>query len=119
MSLASLSLRPKWKTPRFILYTAIVSFILCCLFWFGSELFFEMGEATLGPGEEDDEMWLHYLSYACDDIAIGTGYLSMTLLGCWVMALGVDKLDQLVWLAASDDDRQEIIDNHQKNENNA
>ena len=109
MTRLSLKDRPPLKIVSWLKWLAIIAFISAFIFiiaglitgYFYMEIPSEdetATEALLGALSTTFENFGYYL--------ISTGFYGLVL---WLASNAVDRLDQLVWLSASDEDRREII----------
>ena len=105
----SLADRPKWWLPRVMKWLAILAFVIGGVFiifgliagYFYMEIPSEdesVKEALYGALSTTFENSGYYL--------ILTGFYGLIL---WLASKAVDKVDQLVWLNASDEDRDFIL----------
>lgn len=109
-----LSDRPKWWAVRVFkvlsLFTAAFALIaLIVIFVFTTFEVFDV-MALSGAEESGSELILYFLDEA---VWLSLGLLFYALI-FWFLSLAIDKLDQLVWLNASQEDRSEILQKRKK-----
>ena len=113
-----LSDRPKWWLPRLFKWLAIISAGIGLVTWLMSAWLYSMvsfDSAALSEGGEELqetflEMSANFLEEA-STLLFDTVFIVAFL---WLLAIAVDKLDQLVWLNATVEDRAEIIQKRKK-----
>ena len=112
-----LSDRPKWWVPRLMKWAAIIAAVFTVLFFVVSIVIasFEVFD-VMALGSSDGEGASLVLSLA--DLASESAWAAIGMLFYavvfWMLALAVDKIDQLVWLNATDEDRAEILAKRKK-----
>jgi len=95
-------------------WVAVVTALLAAVMWLGSfvlEAFDTM--ALSGSSEAEDSVALN-LSYMADEVMWGAIGILFYATVFWILSIAVDKIDQLVWLNASDEDREEILAKRKK-----
>ena len=113
-----LSNRPKWWLPKLFKWLAIISAGIGLITWLISTWLYSMvtfDVAALSEGDEElqetfAEMSAGFLEEA-STLLFDTLFIVAFL---WLLAIAVDKLDQLVWLNATNEDRSEIIQKRKK-----
>lgn len=114
MSTYRLSDRPKWWLPQLMKCMAILSAIVAVIMFLGSLFLEAFGTYTLREAADDKDFVAINLSYMADEVLWGSlGVLFYTAV-FWMLSLAVDKIDQLVWLNATDEDREEILAKRKK-----
>ncbi len=109
-----LSDRPKWWLPKLMKWVAILATTLSVIMWIGSMALEAVDTYALNGAVSDGDSVALNLSYMADEVlwgAIGILFYAVVL---WMISLAVDKIDQLVWLNASDEDRAEILAKRKK-----
>lgn len=109
-----LSDRPNWWLPRLMKWFAILTAGLALIMWLGSFVLEAFDIMALNGGSNEEDSVVLDLSYLADEVmwgAIGVLFYASVF---WMLSLAVDKIDQLVWLNASDEDREEILAKRKK-----
>lgn len=109
-----LSDRPKWWLPKLMKWVAILGTALSVIMWVGSMALEALDTYALNGSDSGEDSVVMNLSYMADEIlwgAIGILFYAVVL---WMLSLAVDKIDQLVWLNASNEDREEILAKRKK-----
>lgn len=103
VDLGLLSARPGWWVPRALFAPSPLS-----LGAWG--LLPAVSGIVAGMGDHMDPSLSVRLSLDefLGEVSLEALYVALTSLGLWLLSLGVDKLDQLVWLNTSDADRKAI-----------
>ena len=111
-----LSDRPKWWLPRIFKWASIISagiavfsFITSALLYATIGAIYELEEGT----EDKENVALNVGDFFYDAAVASLDFLFAAVF-LWLMAIAADKLDQLVWLNANDEDRSEIIQNRKR-----
>lgn len=103
--LFKLSDRPKWWVPRVLMWVTFLGLFLSGIFLIASSAFGLIDTMALnGTGDVTLSLW----SFAEEALWTAIALSSYAFI-FWLLSLAVDKIDQLVWLNASDEDRAEII----------
>jgi len=109
-----LSDRPSWWLPKLMKWAAILSAVIALLMFVGSFTLEALDTYALSEAVEGEDSVVMNLSYIADEAlwaALGILFYAAVF---WMLSLAVDKIDQLVWLNASDDDRAEILAKRKK-----
>ena len=115
-----LSDRPKWWLPRLFKWLAVLSAGIALItwllsIWLYSTVFDVM--ALNGSSEELQSTFTEMSAGVLEETST-LFFETIFIIGfLWLLAIGVDKLDQLVWLNATDEDRFEIIQKRKKKKN--
>jgi len=99
--------RPKWWLPRVMKWLTILSVLFALILWLSSMLLEVFMVAALN-GDEGSEAFTE-LVYFTDEAALAALGVLFYAGIFWLVSLAVDKVDQLVWLNASDEDRDFIL----------
>ena len=67
----------------------------------------------LGTGTERNSGWTH-LPYHVENVLWSMIVILFCVAFIFILSLALDKIDQLVWLNASDEDREEILAKRKK-----
>ncbi len=112
LDLSILASRPSWRIPKFFKWAAIIAIVISiavmlvsvwCSHWY----------LTLPEGDTQ-EMFANAMAENTSDISYFSAWLGFVALMSWLMAIIADRLDQLVWLNASEEDRLHIYNQRQK-----
>lgn len=112
-----LSDKPTWWVPRFMKWAALIAAVFTVLFFVISLVIasFEVFD-VMALGASEGEGFSLVVSLA--DMASESAWAAIGMLFYavvfWILALAVDKIDQLVWLNASNEDREEILSKRKK-----
>ena len=113
--LSKLSARPQNNSVRILFLIAILFVVLTGACLIGSIALEYFDSIALNGDDADTESSVYInLSYLADELAwvtIGLGFYAAVL---WFLAAIVDRVDQIVWLNASDEDRVWIHDQRMK-----
>ena len=109
-----LSDRPKWWLPKLMKWVAIASTVFGIIMFIGSMVLEGIDTYALSGGEYDEESIALSLSYFAEEALWGSIGIVFYAAVFWMLSLAVDKIDQLVWLNASDEDREEILAKRKK-----
>ena len=109
-----LSDRPKWWLPRLMKWIAISTALLALIMWLGSMALEAFDTMALNGGQSEEDSAVLNLSYMADEVLWGAIGILFYASVFWMFSLAVDKLDQIVWLNASNVDREEIIARRRK-----
>ena len=104
----NLSDRPDWWVPRLFKRLSLICLVISVISFFGLVVWGGIlaFDILALPGESDfDILGYDFLS---ETLWTSLGILAYAVT-FWLLSLAIDKIDQLVWLAASDTDRREII----------
>lgn len=112
-----LSSRPPWRVPRLLVRVALVMLTLSLLMIvFGSIWANSVYQTTSALESGENPMMLR--SHNTSDLLIGLGMHAMSIgfyAGIlWFISLIVDKVDQLVWMSASPEDKLHIYNTRVK-----
>jgi len=110
----TLSDRPPLRMVSWLKWLAIAAFVLAIVFIIAGLIAGYMYMEI--PSEDESALEALYgaLSTTLENAGyylISTGFFGLIL---WMASIAVDRLDQLVWLNASDEDRAEIIAKRKK-----
>jgi len=115
---SKLSAKPSWWMLRYLKIAAILFLVLSAVSFVGSVLFGFIDSIALNdPVNEEDSISLN-LSYMFDELAwasIGLGFYAAVL---WFLSQIMEKVDQIVWLNASNEDRMWIYNRRVKKKSN-
>ena len=109
-----LSDRPKWWLPRLFKFVGIAVALLGLVSYLASLMLYSSAYALHGDSEEWQESREVLLGSLMEDTATLAIEALFALAFLWLLAIGLDKLDQLVWLNASDEDREDILAKRKK-----
>lgn len=109
-----LSDRPKWWLPRLFKFLGLAVAAIGILSYLASLSFYASADALHGESEEWQESREVLLGSLMEDTATLAIDALFALAFLWLLAIGLDKLDQLVWLNASDEDREDILAKRKK-----
>lgn len=113
-----LSDRPKWWLPKLFKWLAIISAGIALITWLASTWLYSMVAfdmaALNGDGEELQETFLEMIAGFLEEASTLLFDTLFIVAFLWLLAIAVDKIDQLVWLNATDEDRSEIIQKRKK-----
>ncbi len=113
-----LSDRPKWWLPRLFKWLAIISAGIGLITWLISTWLYSMVTFDVAAQSEgDEELQETFAEMSAGFLEEASTLLFDTLFivaFLWLLAIAVDKLDQLVWLNATNEDRSEIIQKRKK-----
>ena len=112
-----LSDRPKWWLPKFMKWIAVLTAVLALIMWIGSLAMEAIDTIALNGSASEEESDALNLSYMTDEVLWGALGILFYAAVFWLLSLAVDKIDQLVWLNASDEDREEILAKRKKKKN--
>lgn len=107
--------RPKWWLPKLMKWVAILGTALSIIIWVVSMALEALDTYALNGSASGEGSVVMNFSYMADEIlwgAIGILFYAAVL---WMLSLAVDKIDQLVWLKASDEDREFLLRKKKKN----
>ncbi len=112
-----LSDRPPWWLVKVLKVISVLSAVVAVFTglialvfsWYAESFNAAQEEASNGA----DNVSLYFVDFLYEAAAAAVGLLFYTVI-FWLLALAVDKLDQLVWLSATDEDRSEIIQKRKK-----
>jgi len=113
----SLADRPKWWVPKIMKWLSIFGVVIAILMWVASTITYNFYDriALDGGNSDSSEVYLDIGAFASEAAWASIGLLFYVVV-FWFLSLAIDKLDQLVWLNASDEDR-EVILTKRKNKN--
>jgi len=106
--------RPKWWLTHLMKWVAVVTALLATVMWLGSFVLQALDIIALNGSREEEDSVAINLSYMADEIMWGAIGILFYASVFWMLSLAVDKIDQLVWLNASDEDREEILAKRKK-----
>ena len=106
--------RPKWWLPTFFKVVVIALGLMGLIAYFASLLLYAQAETLYGDSDEWDESREVLMGGVMDDTASLALEAIFVVAFLWLLAIGLDKLDQLVWLNATDQDREEILAKRKK-----
>lgn len=106
--------RPKWWVPRLFKFLGIAVAVIGVLSYLASLSFYSAAEALHGDSDDWQESREVFLGSLMEDTATLAIDAIFALAFLWLLAIGLEKLDQLVWLNASDEDREEILAKRKK-----
>ena len=110
--------RPKWWLPRLFKWLAIISAGIGLITWLISTWLYSMVTFDVAAQSEgDEELQETFAEMSAGFLEEASTLLFDTLFivaFLWLLAIAVDKLDQLVWLNATNEDRSEIIQKRKK-----
>jgi len=109
-----LSDRPSWWLPRLMKWVAVLSAAIALLMFVGSFILEALDSYALGQTVDGEDSVVLNLSYIADEALWGSLGILFYAVVFWMLSLAVDKIDQLVWLNASDEDREEILAKRKK-----
>jgi len=116
-----LSDRPKWWLPRLFKWLAIICAAIGFITWLISAWLYSMVSFdTVALSEGGDELQETFTEMSASFLEEASSLLFDTLFivaFLWLLAIAVDKLDQLVWLNATNEDRSAIIHKRKKKKN--
>ena len=113
----SLADRPKWWLPKLMKWVSVITAVLALVMWVGSLILESLDAYALNSAaNEEDSVALNF-SYLADEVMWGAIAILFYAVVFWMLAVAVDKLDQLVWLNATDADRDFIL--QKRNRKNA
>jgi len=113
----SLADRPKWWLPKLMKWVSVITAVLALVMWVGSLILESLDVYALNSAaNEEDSVALNF-SYLADEVMWGAIAILFYAVVFWMLAVAVDKLDQLVWLNATDADRDFIL--QKRNRKNA
>ena len=101
--------RPKWWLPRVMKWVSVLTAVLAFMMWIGSMILEALDVYALNPDANEEDSVALDLSYFADEIMWGAIAILFYAAVFWMVSLAVDKIDQLVWLNASDEDRDFIL----------
>jgi len=101
--------RPKWWLPTFFKVVGIALGLMGLIAYFASLLLYAQAETLYGDSDEWDESREVLMGGVMDDTASLALEAIFVVAFLWLLAIGLDKLDQLVWLNATDADRDFIL----------
>lgn len=112
-----LSDRPKWWLPKLFRWLAVIFGGLAAVSYLSSLWIYWMLDNAVSitdeTGEDAGESFAGLLTEGSSTLVDVLFYIVFF----WVISIAVDKLDQLVWLNASDEDRSEITQKRKKKKN--
>jgi len=106
--------RPKWWLPTFFKIVGLAIAVIGLIAYFASLSLFASAEALYGDSDDWDDSREVMLGSIMDDTASLAVEALFALAFLWLLAIGLDKLDQLVWLNATDQDREDILAKRKK-----
>ena len=109
-----LSDRPKWWLPRLFKIIGLIVAVIGIVSYLASLSFYASAEALHGDSDEWGESREVLFGSLLEDTAVLALEAIFALAFLWLLAIGLDKLDQLVWLNATDEDREEIFAKRKK-----
>jgi len=109
-----LSDRPKWWLPKLMKWVAIASAVFGVVMFIGSMVLEALDTYALSDIEDGEESIALSLSYIADEALWGSIGILFYAAIFWMLSLAVDKIDQLVWLNATDADREDILAKRKK-----
>ena len=111
----SLADRPKWWLPKLMKWFVIISVILAFFMWVVSTIIYSFNDSYESEEEGDEAS---ELASTIGDVAyeVMSNTIDILFFVCtlWILSLAVDKLDQLVWLNASDEDKEFLIEKRKR-----
>lgn len=114
----TLSDRPKWWLPRLFKWLAILSAVVGLVMWVASAWLYSMVSIDVlaldGAEEEIETSFLEMTAGFLEEASILLIEILFVVAFLWLLAIAVDKIDQLVWLNASDEDREDILAKRKK-----
>ena len=119
-SVLTLAERPKWWLPRLFKWLSVILLVIGILAWIVSEIIkIYLGSIIESFDNENinEDVQDHFLTEVSDSMYSASIYfvdLMFTVLFLWLLAIAVDKLDELVWVNASDKDKAYIISKRKK-----
>lgn len=105
--------RPKWWGVKVLRFVAIALLVCSAVFFLVSAGTGFLHNVALGSVDDGETVYLN-VSYMTDELAwaaLSVGFYATVL---WFLSEIMDKVDQLVWLAATDEDRAKIIKKRKK-----
>lgn len=114
MTKYKLSDRPNWWLPKLMKWAALLSAAFALLMFVGSFILEAIDNYALSGSVDSEDSVVLNLSYIADEALWGALGILFYAAVFWMLSLAVDKLDQLVWLNASNEDREEIIAKRRK-----
>ncbi|PHS38271.1 MAG: hypothetical protein COA91_08455 [Robiginitomaculum sp.] len=120
LDLSTLAARPPWRVPHMLVRAARVLFALSILAivvgYFWASWVYKMSSQTEGL----TELMVAYGGNP-GELLLTVGMYTLTLAFyagiLWLISLIVDKVDQIVWLNATEQDRLNIYNQRQKKKN--
>jgi hypothetical protein len=106
-----LSARPKWIVPKIFMWMTLIPFMSVIVFLGASQWAMWEAEKFHALQKDDDTDSVSPFDWGFDlwDVSVEIMWIIPSLGVLWLLSLVADKLDQLVWLKASDRDRFEIL----------
>ncbi len=120
LDFTKLSTKPKSRLANVFKWLALLFLVASTICFIGSIVFAYLDQIALTPENtpNDESVYLN-LSYMLDELiwgVIGLGFYSAVL---WFLSQVLEKVDQIVWLNASIDDRRWILEQRSKKIKNA
>ena len=95
-------------------WVAIGSAVFGIVMFIGSMVLEALDTYALNGSADSEETIALSLSYIADEAFWGSIGILFYASVFWMLSLAVDKIDQLVWLNASDEDREDILAKRKK-----
>lgn len=119
LDLSTLASRPPWRVVKIFRWLAILTAVLTLLGFIMSGILYLQVMALNSAQENTDTenaVSLDIADFLIEAAWSGLGLLFYAVV-FWMLALVADKLDQLVWLKASEQDKLHIYNQRQKKKN--
>jgi uncharacterized membrane protein YbhN (UPF0104 family) len=112
-----LSDRPDWWLPKLLKWGSMGLAILVVLMGVLSFILHRIDSYALNPdADEENLVFINFAEFA-SELAWASIDILFYVVVFWLLSLAVDKIDQLVWLNATYEDRKEIISKRMKKKN--
>jgi hypothetical protein len=109
-----LSDRPKWWLPRLFKWLAVIFGTLAIISYLSSLWIYWMLDNVISVTDETGEDSSENFAGLLTDGSATLVDVLFYVVFFWLLAIAIDKLDELVWLNAKDEDRSEIIQKRKK-----
>ena len=111
----SLADRPKWWLPKVMKWLTLIGAIMAVLMWLSSTIvYFFHNRIILDEGGPDTaEVYFDMGDFASEAAWASIGLMFYAGV-FWFLSLAIDKIDQLVWLNASDEDKEFLIEKRKR-----
>ena len=114
LDLSTLTSRPPWRVVKIIRWLAIGCVVLSIVLGLVAAVLGYMDSSVLGTHDETSASAILPLGELASELAWEVIAFAIYAFFLWLIALGVDKIDQLVWLKASEEDRLHIYNQRHK-----